>query len=318
MSRPFFQSTAEDIIAAVEAVVANGRPSSTDFVAQFLDVPPDRADSALKMASELGFLYLKGETFSVRSPLSQFCATPNQMQKASALRIVLESYQPFVIFRERLKATEFASQAAQQTKVTLDLDGHRDIIKETLISLGTYSHALDTEGGGLYVSADAAAENHLLRLAQACKDAAAAEARIRLQIGDEATQIVDRSEVVVSLANALLKAASGDARGAVLLAGNAIESYLEGLASRKGVDVTGSPGINAKLERFATANAIPKKLLHVGKYLGHVRNAADHGIDTEINATWTIQESTGTEYVYVSCSFIHSITGAEKGHYSQI
>ena len=29
---------------------------------------------------------------------------------------------------------------------------------------------------------------------------------------------------------------------------------------------------------------MPKKLAAVGKYLGHVRNAADHGVDTEVGA----------------------------------
>lgn len=315
MPRPFFQSTAEDVIASVEAVVVNGRPTRVEFVAQFIDVPPERAENALKLAVELGFLSLHAGVFSACRPLSQMFATPNLMQKAAALRVVLESYEPFTAFRARLKATDFASQAAQQTKVALDLDSHRDIIKDTLISLGTYSHALDTEGGGLYVPADDAIENRLLSLAQACRDVVAAEARVRVQMGDAAADRVARNEVVLPLANALLKAASGDARGAVLIAGNAVESYLEGLAVRiGGVNLAGAAGLNAKLEVFAAAHAIPRKLVQVGKYLGNIRNAADHGLgDPDVNAPWTIQESTGMEFVYVACSFISSVTAREQG-----
>jgi len=240
---------------------------------------------------------------------------PNSPPKIAALRIALENYEPFVLFRTRLKATDFPAEAARQTKVVLDLTGHRDIIKDTLISLGTYSHALDTEGGGLFIPADDAIENRLLALAQACRNVVAAEARIRVQMGDAAAELVSRNDVFLPLANALLKAASGDSSGAVVLAGNAVESYLEGLAARiGGVNLTGAAGLNAKLDRFSAASALPRKLIQVGKYLGHIRNAADHGLgDPDVNAPWSIQESTGTEYVYVACSFISAVTAKEQG-----
>ncbi|HLJ22573.1 MAG TPA: hypothetical protein VKT71_00615 [Candidatus Acidoferrales bacterium] len=317
MPRFFFQSTAEDLIASVEAVVVNGKPTPVEFVAQFIDVPRDRAENALKLAVDLEFLSVNAaEEFSGSGPLSQMFVAPNAAPKIAALRVALENYQPFLVFRARLNATDFAGEAARQTKVALDLNGHRDIIKDTLISLGTYSHALDTEGGGLFVPADEPIENRLLALAQACGDAASAEARIRVQIGEAAANIVVRNEVLLPLANALLRAAAGDGRGAVLLAGNAVESYLEALAIRlRGVNLAGAAGLNAKLERFMAANALPRKLIQVGKYLGNIRNAADHGVgDPDVNGPWAIQESTGTEFVYVACSFISAVTAREQGH----
>jgi len=54
--RTFFQSTAEDVVASIEAVVVYGKPTTVAFVAQFADVPQDRADNALKLAKDLGFL----------------------------------------------------------------------------------------------------------------------------------------------------------------------------------------------------------------------------------------------------------------------
>ena len=317
MPRTFFQSTAEDVVASIEAVVVYGKPTTVAFVAQFADVPQDRADNALKLAKDLGFLSVNatGE-YSGSGPLSRMFISPNAPPKIAALRVALESYEPFALFRTRLKATAgVPGEAARQTKAALDLSEHRDIIKDTLISLATYSHALDTEGGGLFIPANDAIENQLLTLAQACGDVVAAEARIRLQMGDAAADLVARNEVFLPLANALLRAASGDATGAVLLAGNAVESYLEALAVRiGGVNLAGAAGLNAKLERFAAANALPRKLIAVGKYLGNIRNAADHGLgDPDVAAPWTIQESTGTEFVYVACSFINAVTAREQG-----
>ena len=39
MPCPFFQSTAEDVIASIEAVVVNGKAATPDFVSEFADVP---------------------------------------------------------------------------------------------------------------------------------------------------------------------------------------------------------------------------------------------------------------------------------------
>ena len=312
MARPFSPATAEQVVAAVEAVAVNRQSTRVEFVADFSDLPRDQAEAALKLATDLGLLSHDAGKYSVASPLCRFVVTPNQMQKAAILRLVLESYEPFVIFRERLVATTLAATAAQQTKAALDLGAHREGIKDTLVSLGTYSHALVTEGGGRYRPEENPFENTLEVLAQACRDASAAEARIREQIGPDAATLVSREEVIVPLADALLRAKSGDPRGAVVTGGNAVESYLDALAGRLGVTLSGAAGINAKLEKFAQGNKMPKKLVQVGKYLGHLRNAADHGVDNEVGASWAIRNATGVEYVYVACSFLASSTAREK------
>src|SRR6266850_7243297 len=135
MARPFSPATAEQVVAVTEAVVVNPQPTRVEFVVEFSDLPKDQAESALDLATDLGLLSLEGGRYSVASPLCRFLMTANQDQKATVLRVLLESYRPFVTFRERLVATTLASTAAQQTKVALDLNAHREAIKDTLISL---------------------------------------------------------------------------------------------------------------------------------------------------------------------------------------
>jgi hypothetical protein len=313
MTRPFSSATAEQVIVAVEAVVVNRQPTSVEFVADFLDVPKDQAEAALLLAADLGFLSENTGKFSVASPLCRFIVTANQMQKAAVLRVMLESYEPFIIFRERLVATGLAATVGQQTKVALDLAAHREGIKDTLISLGTYNHTLVTEGGGRYRPEETLSENPLETLAQACSNATAAEGRIREQLGPDAAALVSREEVIIPLADAFLRAKAGDSRGAVVAGGNAVESYLDALASRVGADLSGATGINAKLDRLSQGKKLPKKLGQVGKYLGHVRNAADHGVDPDVGASWAIRDATGLEYVYVACSFMAATTANERG-----
>ena len=113
MPRPFYHATAEQTVAAVEAVQVNG-PSSASFVEKFCDLSPQRAEEALNLGVDLGLLSLTGNDYKVASPLARFLTTPHDRQKASVLRIVLESYEPFLVFRDRLTATGSADTAAQQ------------------------------------------------------------------------------------------------------------------------------------------------------------------------------------------------------------
>lgn len=318
MAPPFSPATAEQVVAAVEAVVVNRGATDVDFVADFSELTKDQAKAALELATDLELLSRDAGQYLAASPLCRLVVSPNQMQKAAVLRVVLESYQPFVVFRERLAATALAATAAQQTKAVLDLSAHREEIKDTLVSLGTYSQALVTEGGGRYRPEGGPSENTLEILTRACSNAASAESRIREQLGPDAAASVSRDEVIMPLADALLRAKSGDPRGAVVAGGNAVESYLEALATALGVGLTGATGINAKLDKLAAAKKLPKKLVQVGKYLGHVRNAADHGADPEIGSSWNIRDSTGVEYVFVACSFLAATTARRIGKSPEI
>jgi len=80
------------------------------------------------------------------------------------------------------------------------------------------------------------------------------------------------------------------------------------LANSQGVSLVGAAGINQKLDKFRPANKLPKKVVEAAKYLGQVRNAADHGVDVDhdVNALWGIQQDTGMLYLLVACSFISS------------
>jgi len=317
MSRAFSSATAEQVVSAVEAVYVNNKSTPPEFVAEFSDLPKAQAEAALKLAADMGLLSQSSGEFTVASPLCKFLSIPKEEQRAVFMRIVLESYEPFLKFIERFDVTSLASTAAQQTKVILDLDSHREEIKDTLISLGTYSHTLVSEGGGRY-RPETTPENLLDVIAQACKDIDESQARIRQLLDNDAVAIISREEVLIPLADALVRASSRDPEGAVLSAGNSVESYLDGLASRMQVNISGATGINAKLEKLRTAGKLPKKLFNAGKYLGHIRNAADHGIDNDISASWRIREDTGLNYVYVACSFIAAITALEKSRPPEI
>lgn len=308
------QTTADHVMGAVEAIVINGGPTTPVMIAEFLETTPANATAALEMAVELGLVALNGTDYIVNSPLCRFTRTDDQ--KVAVLRILIESYRPFTTFRDQLLATSDLNKAAQSSKIFCAIPASRDVVKETLISLGTYSRALIPEGGGHYQLDAASLFNALTKIAASCIDMVQAEGRIRDQLGPEATAVVNRENVIVPLADALFKANQRDPDGAVQQAGNAVESHIVAMAGRMvpPVNVAGANGIAQKLSRFGgTPRRLPMKLVHVGEYLSAIRNAADHGVDIDIsNQPWLIRDATGLEYVFVACSFIAATIGIER------
>jgi hypothetical protein len=118
---------------------------------------------------------------------------------------------------------------------------------------------------------------------------AAAEASIREHLGQDAADQVSKNDVIEPLANALIRAATNDGRGAVVETGYAVESFITAAAAGANVALGGATGINSKLQPFVTSHALPQKIASIGYYLGHVRNAADHGVDQEMGAAWDIR-----------------------------
>lgn len=311
MPRSFSRSTAEQVVQVVEAVHVGGAVA-LDYVERFCDFSPDQATNALLLSVDLGLLSEDAGSYTAASILCNFFSTAVDTQKAAALRLALHEYEPFVFFSERLRATDSTDTAAQQTKASFDLDAHREEIKDTLISLGTYTGAIETGSGGRYRVSATPLVDPLNELASSCESQSAAEAAIRSHIAIEDV-LLDRTEVIIPLARALIKARNGHPRDAVTDAAIAFESFLARFAASVGVSLAGANGISQKLDKFRPDGKLPKKLTEAGKYIAQLRNAADHGVDVDpdVGAVWQIRGESGTQFVFVTCTMI----GASLSHH---
>ena len=318
MPKPFFHVTAELVMSVVDAIVAFSS-ATEEQLRDFCDISEGQAKDALGLAVDLGLIKhcSADNSYSPIKPLAIFASSGSDIQKSSMLRVLLESYQPFLCFRDRLKATNSADTAATQVKQLLGLDAHREHIKATLISLGTYTNAMKALGGGQYELHTKEMEMDINHLSDACSDLSSAELFIREHIGPHNDK-VDREKVIIPLASSILKAISNENRECISEAGNAIESFLSNLAARMSVNLSGASGIIQKLSKFGGSNdKLPKKIIESAKYLGQIRNAASHGTDSDINSQWTISDLTAKNYPMVGCSFIHAVLDYEKnGKYS--
>lgn len=146
------------------------------------------------------------------------------------------------------------------------------------------------------------------------REIADATQTIRQEIGAD-VGLVDHALVIQPLVAGLRHAVAGAGREAVLQAGIAIENFLVAVATHHGTNISGANGVNAKMDRLVSSSRYPGKLQNVCKYLGHVRNAADHGADAEISAPWEVSGQTGRNYVFVAAMFIRAMLAHRNGRH---
>lgn len=320
MTHEVCPTTAENIIGATDAALQKDVGVDVNFVAQFLDIPVDNARNALKMATQLGLTLEKKKDIYVPShPYAEYLMTSNLPSKAAILRFVLEQYQPYKTFKHRLILSGIAQEAANQTRTIHNISSHREEILNSFISLGTYTNSLISEGAGLYRVAVDEPYSYLAIVEQVVQARESAELHIKQRLGVEASTWIDEEEVLNPLVTAYQKAANAedDARAPIVYAGNAVESFLVQIAKQKGVDLKGASGINAKADILSNQKIVTKKHLNVLKYLGHIRNATDHGtdVDPDVNHTWDISKHTAIEYVHVTQSAIYAICAYLNGRF---
>lgn len=313
MPREFTATTAEQVVGVVAAVSSSNRACDPGFIGSFLDTSEEAAEAALMMATDIGLVSENAGVFSEASPLCRFLRTPAGASRAAILRVALESYEPFTLFRQRLIETGRPEVAAQQTKTMLDLTATRSQVADTLISLGTFAGSIQALGAGQYNVPRSDDVADLSVLAAAAEEEHAAEAVVRNQLGQRTADAVSHIEVLRPLTKALVHARAGQGDAAVQEAGNAVESFLTEYGNRHGVNTSAQHGVNAKAGEIANAGHLPPKLKAVSFYLGHLRNAADHGIDADIGSSWQIRDGMALAYVFVCCHFISACVSRETG-----
>lgn len=306
MARTFYRATAEQVTLVCEAVMAFNDGAGNDQVATFAELPTSAAEAALGFAVDLRLLSEEGGIYSSFSPLCRLFRTPQDKEKAAILRIVIESYEPFIVFREELEATNDPSVAASRTKTRLNLNDHKEDVKNGLLSLATYSGALKAVHGNTYERDHKGIAVLLDELMQGSAEQADAEHTIRSQLSKDVADKISRQHVIEPLAVGLRHALAGNGPEAVLHSGNAVDSFLTWYAGEVSANIEGATGINAKVVRLQKQERMPGKIQNVSKYLGHVRNAADHGIDPEVSESWHITSQTGRNYIFVAIGFIRA------------
>lgn len=310
MPYEIYQTSAENVIAATDAALQKPEGVDENLVSAFLDTTVAYAREALQMARELSLLREpQAGLFVPDAKYALYLCTAVRESKAAILRYVLEQYEPYRTFKARLDLSGVVGEAATQTKALHNIGAHRQVIITTFTDLGTYAQSLISEGGGLYKPRNDDPKTYLKILDAVIQERETATIQVRNRLGQEAVNWIDGPNVLENLITAYQRAALAeqDSRAPIVHAGNAVESFLSQLADHHNVNIGNASGINAKADALKNAGHLLTKHNFMVKYLGHVRNAADHGVDTEIGTQWEVSPKTAVEYVHVAQSVISAI-----------
>lgn len=303
-------TTAEDIVAVVDAVVAKGVNATKDFITEFTGIATDdQVIKAIHMACELQLIQYDSSNncYNPQSFLARkLVSATSDEQKAVFMRLILEQYAPYETFKTRYSFTKSIDLACKQTKTLHSMASNERDIKNTLISIATYAKALKSEGASLYSFAEESDAVEII--SEALHNASITEESLRLFWGEGVYAFSDTANVFRPLVEAFQKTKSNaiDTRAVVVCAANAFESFLNDFAIENSVSLTGKNGI---LQKSSALNQyLSKKHRGMIDYIGQIRNAADHGADSdENNQMWTVTTETATLYPCIVAIVIKDI-----------
>jgi hypothetical protein len=312
-------TTAEKVIDVIDAVTCYNTGCNITEISTFLDIREEHAENALKMGVELKFLSFNSNQFFPIKPFAFYLSTSNSIQKVTILRLFLEEYEPYIFFKRRLSISNDKSIAANEVKVKYSLSQHRDEIADTLVSLGTYARSLKTEGAGQYKVCEIDKTPTFYDIIdKVIQDRESAKILLNNLLGEGIVSNLNCVNIIEPLITSILELQNihEDSNSPIVHAANAFESFLVEEATYRTVDLGSATGINSKAQKLKDAQCLNTKYFNITKYIGHIRNAADHGTDSDIHTIWDITPETSKCYVHIVINAIKVIYNSRSQSYS--
>lgn len=309
-------SPAEDIVGVVDAVLAKKSECTKEFISEFADISEVQTDNALAMAEQFGLVKYNPITtqYYSESYLARLLISArDDNHKAAIMRLVLEQYEPYIIFKTRYAFTRSMDLASKQLKILYSLPCSYKDIRNEIINIGTYSKAIINDGASIYkLNQDDVLYIEMLELA--IKFKATDDNALNQQLGDVVCKYISKENVFNPLSDAYSKILniSTDPKAPIIYASNAFESFLQQIADKHNVSLIGKNGIGQKSNTLSSI--LSKKHRGMIEYISQVRNAVDHGADAdEGGKVWSISEDTAQIYPLLVSTVIKGIVFRDNG-----
>lgn len=316
MSFNIVLTTAEDIVAVVDAVCAKDGKADKDFISQFTGIATDdQVQKATHMAIELKLLKFNSVEGTYATDMflaNKLVMAKNDEQKAAVMKIILEEYEPYKVFKLRYERTNSIELACRQMKIMFGMSSNERDIKNTIVSVATYAKALKSEGANLYSFTNQVDDMKLL--GETYQGLFFNTISLKSFFGDNLLSRINEKNVQEPLVQAMQKASVDvpDTKSVIVYAANAFESFLNDYAVEKNVSLQGKNGILQK--RDALSAVLSKKHRGMIDYVGQIRNAADHGADNDENGQmWSVSNETANIYPSIVAILIRDILLRDNG-----
>jgi len=295
-----------NLLDVVEAVCVLGNGATVDEIVQYADTTTDSAEKALKMAMQLELVIFESDSYKPDLPFARLLTNARINEKKPILKFRLMEYKPFKFFTELILKGEDETRAASKTKTVFDINGSRTILKNTFLDLGTFSGIfIETEKG---TEAVFKTENELITVFNSIENTINDETQIGSFVTNQLDDIV--AEYIKDLTERLVSAGtkfSSAPISCVKETADVFEDFLKKLCSDENVDISRATGIIRIGDKLKSDGKVTTKHQGFIHFIGQMRNAFKHTLDTEVGRSWQASSDLGLEVFLITLTAMNSI-----------
>jgi hypothetical protein len=302
------EASPEHVVAVVD-FAAMKEPIDARACAALADISEDHARRALEAAVLLGLLEPgSAGTYAMSGLTGRLLASGSRDQKRQIFRAHLEEFPPFAFVKTRLLQGFELHEACRQAKIALDLEPRPAVLRDLFDRWGRFSGSF--VGEPLEIERSEGIDSPLARVIDRLTDDTAAAVELLSDELGPALYLALPEIVRDNLILGVKKLARGEEpRSVAQPLGIAFEDYLrEVVATETGTDVAAKNGIIQVGDELRAKEGIAGKQLGFIHMIGHLRTAAEHGIDQRESEEWQITAKAVELLFSAVLSGIRSIT----------
>lgn len=296
-----------NLIEVIEAVHVLEDKATLEKIAEYSDITKDSTEKALKMAMQLQFVEQSANLYIQVSPFARLFTNAKRKEKKAILKFKLLEHEPFKFFASLVLKGEEATKAISKTKNVFNISGSTTILKNTFLDLGVFSgifaeHEKATEA---IFEAEPEMRSAFEYIGSVLNEEIQVESFITSQLDESVSEYIENFKR--RLVTAAIKFSS-EPKACIKDTADVFEDFLKQICADESVDISGASGIIEVGDRLKSAGKITTKHQGFIYFIGQMRNAFQHNIDSEIGRSWRVSSDLSVETFLITLEAINSIT----------
>lgn len=296
-----------NLIEVIEAVHVLEGKASLEKIAEYSDIARDSAEKALKMAIQLDFVERSANFYIPVSPFARLFTNAKRKEKKAILKFKLLEHEPLKFFASLILKGEEATKAISKTKNVFNISGSTTILKNTFLDLGVFSgiFAEPEKGTEAIFEAEPEMRTAFEYIGTVLNEEIQVESFITSQLDESVSEYIQ--DFKPRLVTAAIKFNS-EPRACIKDTADIFEDFLKKMCADESVNISGASGIIEVGDRLKRAGKITTKHQGFIYFIGQMRNAFKHNIDSEIGRSWNVTSDLSFEIFLIALEAINSIT----------
>jgi hypothetical protein len=295
-----------NLLDIVEAVCVLRERANLSEIVQYSDTATDSAEKALKMAIQLKLVKLDGTIYKPELPFARLLTNARINEKKAILKFRLMEYEPFKFFVSLILRGEDITRAALKTKTAFNITGSTTILKNSLLDLGIFSRVFIEGETGIepLFKEEPDIINVFSSIENTINDQTQIESFVTNQLDDAVIDYIgDLKERLVSAGAKF----SSEPKSCIMETADVFEDFLKKCAQDESVNISRARGFIEIGNKLRSSGKITKKHQGFIYFVGQMRNAFKHTLDSEVNKSWQVSDDLPLEVFLVTLTSINSI-----------